>query len=106
MSARSNHFPNLADVATPAQRQELWAKIKTCIETSATNYPMRGGGLTQAEVKRRVDFCVDMVTTMIRERGWTVSRTCDHIWPALESKLTSRVVVLSDRAFYPVATVG
>lgn len=104
MSTPPNPFPHLAQWADVSQRQALWSKISECIATAAKKYPMRGQ-LTQAEIKRRVDFCVNMANVMIRERGWTVSRTIDHIWPTLDGKLSSKLVVLNDRAFYPVAAV-
>lgn len=102
MDVPHNPFPQLADVAALSERRDLWKKVAECLAHSSEKHPMRDGGLTQDEVKRRVNFCIDFATVMIRERKWTVSRTCDHLWPSLESKLTSRLVVLSDRAFYPV----
>jgi hypothetical protein len=104
MNAPANPLSHLAKHATPTERLTLWRKIVQCVETSATKYPMHAG-LTQSEVKRRVDFCVEFVGDMLRERNWTASRTADHIWPSLKAMLESRVIVLSNRAFYPVDAV-
>lgn len=104
MTQPKNPLPHLTRHATPAERLTLWMKIVQCVETSAVRYPMHAG-LTQAEVKRRVDFCVEFVGDMLRERKWTASRTADHIWPSLKALLESRVIVLSNRAFYPVDAV-
>lgn len=85
----------------PREVGRLVRAIRGALAESVKRFPLRES-MTQAELKDRVRFMVNFATEMFNDHGWNMQKVVDFVWTALEAKLSSRVWVPDDRAFYPV----
>lgn len=85
-----------ADFADKDKRTRITQAIEDAIRRSFILYPMRNP--TKAEVKRRFNLCFEAYRVMRNDMGWSTARTIDHFDRVLESALTGKELVMSDRS--------
>ena len=96
-----NSLASLASDMSTRNMGRLISAIKATLIRAHREHPMREG-VTGDEAKRRAEFLVQFAKEMWNDCNWTTQRIIDHLWDALDAKLSSRVWVPNDRAFYPV----
>lgn len=79
-------------VKSPASFGTLVDAVATAVAKSIKERPIVRANLivpsvTKNEENRRVDFCVDFVLEMIRDKGWAVERAGDRCHAALIAML-------------------